>query len=279
VGDLVVDLGSRHGPFPGALDPESIGRYAAATNDADPRTLAGEAVPPTYPVILVFDAQYAANAVIPRVVFESGRSGVHGEHEVLLHRPLAPGETLTTWSEPFAIRQTRAGTRVVLHMEQFDADDELVVEQWWTTFFAGSDVLADAGPEPPDHTFPEAARERLVGSATQHVDLDQPRRYAEVSNDWSAHHFELEAAQRSGFDYLFGHGLCTMAMCSQAVLGMVAGGDPARARRVAVRFASPTRLDEDLTVDVYEVDPLTYAFEATCAGAAVIKHGRLELFS
>jgi acyl dehydratase len=279
VGDLQVDLDARHGPFPGVLDRETIGRYAAATNDNDPRTLAGDAVPPTYPVILVFDAQYAANAVVPRAVFESGRSGVHGEHEVLLHRPLVAGESLTTWSEPYAIRNTRAGTRVALHMEQFDADDTLVVEQWWTIFFAGSDVLADAGPEPPDHTFPETARDHPVGTATQHVDLDQPRRYAEVSNDWSPHHFELAAAQRSGFDYLFAHGLCTMAMCSQAVIAMVAGGDPARVRRVAVRFASPTRLDEDLTVDVYEVDPSTYAFEATCAGAAVIKHGRLELFS
>jgi acyl dehydratase len=279
VGDLVVDLSPRHGPFAGALDRETIRKYAAATNDTNPRTLAGDAVPPTIPVLLVFDAQYAANVVVPRAVFESGRSGVHGEHEVLLHRPLVPGEALATWSEPFAIRNTRAGTRVVLHMEQFDARDQLVVEQWWTIFFAGSDLLADAGPEPPDHTFPESARERPVGSATQHVDADQPQRYAEVSNDWSAHHFDLEAARQSGFDYLFAHGLCTMAMCSQAVVAMVAEGDPSRVRRVAVRFASPTRLDEDLTVDVYEVDPVTYAFEASCAGAAVIKHGRMELFS
>ena len=56
-------------------------------------------------------------------------------------------------------------------------------------------------------------------------------------------------------------------------------GDPSRVRRVAVRFASPTRLDEDLTVDVYEIDPMRYGFEATCAGAGVIKHGRLELFA
>ena len=64
VGDVVVDLDQRHGPFPGTLDRESISRYAAATNDTDP-PLAGDAVPPTYPVILVFDAQYAANAVVP----------------------------------------------------------------------------------------------------------------------------------------------------------------------------------------------------------------------
>jgi acyl dehydratase len=278
VGDLHVDLDSRHGPFEGALAPASIAAYAAATNDTNPDSLAGAAVPPTYPVILVFDAQYAANAVVPRAVFEAGRSGVHGEHEVLLHRPLVAGEALTTWSEPFAIRNTRAGTRVVLHMEQYGADADLAVEQWWTIFFAGNDVLADDGPEPPDHTFPDEARAHPMGSSTRHVDLDQPKRYAEVSNDWSPHHFELEAAQRSGFDYLFAHGLCIMAMCANAVAAMVADGDPSRVRRVAVRFASPTRLDEDVTVDVYRIDATAFAFEATCAGAAVIKHGRLELF-
>jgi acyl dehydratase len=277
VGDVHVDLDSRHGPFPGVLDPASIAAYAAATNDTSPGTLAGTVVPPTYPVILVFDAQYAANAVVPPEVFATGRNGVHGEHEVLLHRPLVPAEELTTWSEPFAIRNTRAGMRVVLHMEQYGADGELAVEQWWTTFFPGSDVLADAGPEPPDHTFPDDARGRPVGSRTKHVDTDQPQRYAEVSHDWSAHHFDLESAKRAGFDHLFAHGLCVMAMCSQAVVELVADCDPTHVRRVAVRFASPTPLGEDVTVDVYEIDAATFAFEASCAGAAVIKHGRVEL--
>ena len=35
----------------------------------------------------------------------------------------------------------------------------------------------------------------------------------------------------------------------------------------------------DLTVDVYDAGADGFAFEAACAGAAVIKHGRLELFS
>ena len=57
VGDLRVDLDARHGPFAGALAPESIAVYAAATNDPNARVVAGEVVPPTFPVILVFDAQ------------------------------------------------------------------------------------------------------------------------------------------------------------------------------------------------------------------------------
>ncbi len=279
MGGLEIPLGTRYGPFTGAVDPDLVQRYAAATNDVGAAVTAGTAVPATFPVILVFEAQYAAHREVPRAVFASGRSGVHGEHDIVIHRPLVPGETLTTWSEPFAVRNTKAGMRLVLHMEQLDTDGELVVEQWWTIFFAGNDALADVGPEPPDHTFPEDARARPVASIVGHVDADQPTRYAEVTNDWSAHHFDLDAARDSGFDHLFAHGLCTMAMCTQAVVATVADGDPSRVRRIAVRFASPTRLDEDLTVDIFSIDATTYAFEATCAGATVIKHGRIELFA
>jgi acyl dehydratase len=278
VGDLEIQLGTRYGPFTGSVDADLVQRYAAATNDTGAAVTAGTAVPATFPVLLVFDAQYAAHGEVPRSVFESGRNGVHGEHDIVMHRPLVPGETLETWSEPWAVRNTKAGMRLVLHMEQYAADGELVVEQWWTIFFAGNDALADVGPEPPDHTFPDEARAHPVASARGHVDADQPARYAEVTNDWSAHHFDLDAARASGFDYLFAHGLCTMAMCTQAVVATVADGDPSRVRRVAVRFASPTRLDEDLTVDVFEIDATTFAFEASCGGATVIKHGRLELF-
>jgi len=276
---VAIDLTRRHGPFAGALDAANIARYAAATNDTNPPVGAGTAVPATFPVILIFDAQWAANGAVPKAVYQTGRNGVHGEHEVLLHRPLVPGESLETWSEPFSVRNTRAGARVALHMEQFGADGVLAVEHWWTIFFPGCDLLADVGPEPPDHTFPERAREHLVGSVRQPVDLDAATRYAEVSNDWSAHHFDLASARNAGVDYLFAHGLCIMGMCTQAVVGLVADGDPSRVRRVAVRFASPTRLDAELTVDVYDAGAGVYAFEATCADAAVIKHGRLELFS
>jgi acyl dehydratase len=278
-----IDLEPRHGPFAGTLDPAAIDQYARATNDTNALVVGGDAVPATFPVILIFDAQWAANAAVPKSVYQSGRNGVHGEHEVLLHRPLVPGEALETWSEPFAVRNTRAGARVVLHMEQYGVDGALAVEHWWTIFFPGCDELADVGPEPPDHTFPETARAHLVGSVDQPVDVDTATRYAEVSNDWSAHHFDLESARKAGVDHLFAHGLCTMAMCTQAVVGMVAGGDPSQVRRVAVRFASPTRLGADLTVDVYDASatagPGVYSFEATCADVAVVKHGRLELFS
>ena len=46
--------------------------------------------------MLVFDAQTAGNSAIPREAFRVMRAGVHGEHDLVLHRALVPGEELAT---------------------------------------------------------------------------------------------------------------------------------------------------------------------------------------
>ncbi|MCM3883376.1 hypothetical protein [Frankia sp. R82] len=54
-------------------------------------------------------------------------------------------------------------------------------------------------------------------------------------------------------------------------------GDPDRVRRVAVRFAAPAFVGEQLRVRCYEAASGRYAFEADSAGIPVVTHGRLEL--
>jgi acyl dehydratase len=268
---------ARHGPFPGRLDSQVIAAYAAATGDQTTAVLAGRGVPAVFCVILVFGAQDAARADLPAAVWEHTRGGVHGEHDIVLHRPLAADEPLDTWSQISAVRTSRTGTHVVVHLEQSDADGRIAVEQWWTMVLLGLNGVADLGSMPADHRFPEDARGHPLGSVSQPIDKDVARRYAEVSGDWSAHHFDIEVARAAGFDFVFTHGLCTMAICTHRLLGLLGIEDPGRVARVAVRFASPTPLDEELTVNAYGIDRNSFAFEATAKGTTTITHGRLEL--
>lgn len=268
-----------HGPFPERLDAARIAAYATTTGDAAPAVLAGDMVPAVFPVVLVFAAQNAANEDLPAAAWQQTYGGVHGEHDIVLHRALIPGESLDTWSAISSIRTVRAGTQVVVHFRQFDADGRIVVEQWWTEVLLGLHTLADFGSPPADHRFPESVRANRIGSVTHHIDEQLAHRYAEVSGDWSVHHFDIEAARASGFDFLFTHGLCIMAICAHRVLGTVGVDDPTRVARVAVRFASPTPLGADLIVDAYGISDNSVAFEATCHGVKTISHGRLELRS
>jgi acyl dehydratase len=267
----------RHGPFPGRLAREAIATYATATGDRTRAVLDGVAVPAVFPVILVFDAQEAARADLPAAAWERARGGVHGEHDIVLHRPLIVDEPLSTWSQISAVRTSRAGTHLVVHLEQTDADGRIAVEQWWTMVLLGLDGVADLGSMPTDHRLPDDARAKSLGSTTQHLDDRVAHRYAEVSGDWSAHHFDIQVARAAGFDFVFTHGLCTMAICTHQLLGLLGVDDPGRVARVAVRFASPTPLDSELTVNAYGIDQNSIAFEATSRGVATITHGRLEL--
>ncbi|WP_405182636.1 MaoC/PaaZ C-terminal domain-containing protein [Nocardia sp. NBC_01377] len=277
-GSTTVSI-DRHGPFHCRLTSDRIAAYAAVTGDRSAAVSAGRAVPAVYPVTEVFDAQAAANGDLPAQVWHEAIGGVHGEHDLVVHRPLSHGESLESWSEITSIRSARPGTRVVLHIEQFDTGGRLVVEQWWTTLLLGVRCLADHGSAPRDHHFPDTARGNPLGSATQYVDSEVTTRYAEISGDWSAHHFELDAARSTGFDYLFTHGLWTMGVCARGVLDVIGVDDPGRVRRVAVRFASPTPLGSDLTISVYGIDPRTFAFEAAANAELRITQGRLELRS
>jgi acyl dehydratase len=272
-----VVVGARRGPFDGCLDVDLVRRYAAATRDPSPPARAGDVVPPVAIVTRIWDAQNEGrNAAVPEILLRSATSGVHGEHDVVLHRPIVPGEPLRIWVEGQGARAAGRNSLVTLRYTAVDADDAIVAEQWWTTVYLG--VTCDTVGEPaPDHAFPDAARRRPVGTYTVAVDADMAHQYAEVSGDWSPHHFEVAAARQSGFDRVFLHGLCTMALCAQGVVQLVADGDPNRVRRVAVRFTTPTFLGERLAVRLYDAGALGCAFEADSAGATVITHGRAEL--
>ena len=209
-------------------------------------------------VTQIFAAETAARPeLVPAALRDDATGGVHGEHDVVLHRPTVPGEPLRTWVSAHGARPAGRNSLVTLLYVTRDADDAVVAEQWWTTVWLGV-TCEPAGEAPPDHTFPDEARAKPIAEHTVPVDRDMARRYAEVSGDWSAHHFEG--------DRPFLHGLCTMTLCAEVL--------PQPLRRVAVRFASPMFLGEDLHVQVYDAGALGYAFEATSAGATVVSHGR-----
>lgn len=269
--------GGRLGPFEAQIDADLVRQFAAATNDPSADVRAGKVVPLTMLATIIWPAQEASRAAtVPEAVQRSASGGVHGEHDVVVHRPIVPGEALRTWVESHGVRPAGRNAAVTARYSTFDADEALVAEQWWTTVYLGA--TCDVSGEPaPDHVFPSEARERLIGVHEVEVDAGMAHRYAEVSGDWSAHHFELEAARASGTDRPFLHGLCTMALCAEAAVAVAADGEPARLGRVAVRFAAPMPLGERLEVSVYDAGPVGLAFEAACEGVAVITNGRTEL--
>jgi acyl dehydratase len=194
------------------------------------------------------------------------------------HQPLVPGRTIKSSSEAYSVRVGGSGTRFTVKVTSKDADSgDLVLEQYITMFIRGMSDGDSGGPDKPDHTFPIDARGKKVGEFTVHVDDDQTFRYRDASGDQMPIHVDENFAKSVGLPGIIAHGLCTMAMTSQAVVKTVADGDPARIKRLAVRFAKNVFPGNDVVTTIYEADKGAFAFEATSNGETVISNGRAEV--
>jgi acyl dehydratase len=278
--DPRIRIGEHSGPFSGRIDADAAYAYAQATNDPNPVYETGGAVPPLYTLSLILnDYMRAQSTVVEPGAIEGVRGGVHAEYDLYLHHPLAP-EAQVSW-EVFAhgAQQTPAGVLVAMRIVVSD-DQGPAAEHFWTTMFIGGKIPEPVGEPLADHSFPESARDHLVGTETFPTTRDQTFRYAGASTDHAIFHIDDEAARRAGFPSKFLQGNCTLAMCSGAVVKLAAGGDPSKLRRFAGRLASPVFPTHDVDVSVYDAgvvgDHHVYAFEAESQGASVIKHGRAE---
>jgi acyl dehydratase len=271
-----VEIGEVHGPFEVVVDGDRVARYLDATQRPEPDARGAVGVPPTFLAMVAYERQGAAFAAIPGSVLERAGARVHGEHDLRVRRPLVPGEVLLTTTRIAGVRTNRAGSLVIQAFEHRDGAGELVAEQWWTLFLGGV-ALREAGDAAPDHAFPHDARARPLGQFAVEPAHDAPRHYAEVSGDWSDHHFDPVAAARSGAPRPFLHGLWTLAVCGHAVAETAAGGAATRVRRVAARFAAPALIGHGLVVDLFDAGDGRVAFEVTCGDAVVVRNGLAEV--
>jgi acyl dehydratase len=277
VAGLDIDkLGSRTDEVRSTIDPDRAKQYAAATNDDNPAYSSGKYAPPVFGVVPTWEAiGLAVGQVVPP---EQLMMVVHGEQDMHFHQPLIPGRELVTVAEAFSIRVGGSGTRFTARVTSDDPETgEPVLEQFVTMFIRGLSEGESAGPDKPDHTFDKTGA-TAVGELTVHVDDDQTFRYHEASGDPMPIHLDDNFAKSVGLPGIIAHGLCTMAITSQAVVKTVADGDPGRITRLAVRFAKNVFPGDDVTTTIFRLADGQYAFEATTnRGDTVISNGRAEV--
>ena len=280
MGMPVEQLGTRYDSRSAVIDSDRAKAYAAATNDDNPAYESGKYAPPVFGVVPTWEALalVVANFVTPEMFMML----VHGEQDMHFHQPLVPGRTLVSTGEAYSIRVGGSGTRFTTRIESVDSEDgSLVMEIYNTVFIRGLTDGESGGPDKPDHAFPESARAAQAGEYSVHVDEDQTFRYRDASGDTNPIHVDNDFATSVGLPGIILHGLCTMAMTSQAVVRTVADGDPARLKRLAVRFSKNVLPGNDVTTTIYDVGPTdgrrAYAFEAHSGGQLVIANGRAEI--
>lgn len=276
--DSALNVWSDDEPF--EVTRERIAEYASATNDPIFAHLVGDVAPPVFAIVPVFEAMlYPAVEVMP---VELIPRIVHGEQDFRFHRPIKPGDKLSSRAKMIGYEGLDNGTRSAILLECRTEAGELVNEQYVTTFVRGFNAGSTVGELSPGHKLDPVLRDHPpLATVVQHVDKDQTFRYAPAAGDPMPIHLDDEIAKDSGLPGIIAHGLCTMAFASWAVLTEVGGSDVSRLRRLAVRFSKMVLPGDDLQTRIWRAGSAngitTYAFETARGDDLVITDGLAEI--
>lgn len=240
--------------------------YAAATDDTNTR-YQEDVAPPMFHV-RAFIRLMLDLAADPELGIDMLRL-VHAEHDASFHRLLRDGDVLDLSASLLADVQKSSGRIVTFRIEGRVAGALAVAAD--TAYFIrgeskGEAKKAGAPPaEPPPPTL----------TVAQPVAADQATRYALASGDDNPIHTDPEVAKRAGLPGVILHGLCTMAFASRDLIARRAAGDPARLRRLAVRWARPVLPPDTLSLRVWEGADGEVSFDQLDGqGRPVVVNGR-----
>jgi acyl dehydratase len=255
---------------------DRIEAFARATNDENERYLAGDdsVGSPVFPIVGAFDS-YMEAGMDPELGADLLRL-VHGSEEHVLHKPIRVGDTLTVTPVLESVESKESGETFTVAAVLTNEAGEVVAETRGTMFIRGTGSRKAAVA---DARAPEEEHEVVFEESTK-VDEDQPRRYAEASGDHNPIHLDEATAKMAGLPGVILHGMCTMAIATKAAVNGLAGGDPTKIKRVAVRFSRPVLPGQELTTKLWATGEGTYGFETyNPKGSAVVKSGVIELSS
>ncbi len=275
-------IGTWGEPVEFEVERDRITAYAEATNDPIAAHAAGDLAPPVFAIVPAFQAlSMASVGVIPG---EMIGAILHGEQDFTYHRPIEPGMTLVTRARAVGIRGRSSGVTVTVVSETRDkGSDELLNEQVMVPFVRGAQFDGSLGDEAPSHALDAALRETdPAAEVAQTYDDDQTFRYAAASGDPMPVHTDDEFAKSVGLPGIIIHGLCTMAFASVAVIESTCPDDPARLKRLAVRFSKIAFPGQTITTRVWDTgqaeETRALAFETTSdSGDVVVTDGLAEV--
>lgn len=267
--------GKTYPPGTYEVTADAIRNYAAATNEDNPAFSGDNPVsPPCFPIVpagvtignAMFDSELGVNLALM----------VHGEEDHVLRAPIRPGDTLQVETSLESIEAKESGETFTAYTSLTNQEGTLAAEVRSLMFIRGT------GKRSRTNTEDEAPKD-FVFQTIQKIDDDQTYRYADASGDRNPIHIDPEFAKNmAGLPGIIVHGMCTMAFASKAVLDEVCGSDPARLKRLKVRFSRPVLPGQTITtqgwVEEKRDDIVVYGFETLNPdGAAVIRGGLAEV--
>jgi acyl dehydratase len=203
---------------------------------------------------------------------------LHGEQGLTLHRPLRPSGTLVGKMsiDEIVDKGAEKGALIYSRRDLHDQQSgELVCSLTSTSFCRGEGGFGGpTGPTRAPHELPSRAPDLTRDLRT----LPQAALIYRLSGDYNPLHAEPAVAASVGFKQPILHGLCTYGVAGHAILMTLCGYEPARLRRLDVRFSAPVYPGETIRTEIWNEAPGRASFRARVVerDVVVLNNGVVE---
>ena len=280
-------IGREYPPVTTQVTLDAIQNYARAYNDDNPAYFdasrpGGIIAPPLFGVVVTWESVMKAmgdadlHADLLRLV--------HGEQDMEFIAPIKPGDVISSSSKILSIDTKATGETMTIELSA-NREGAPIEKILFGVFIRGGGNRAGAAAARAagERARAEQAERGLpMLSVAQTIDKDQTYRYAAASGDRNPIHVDENVAKMAGLGGIIVHGLCTMAFTSKVAIDGLCGGDPARLKRLRVRFSRPVLPGQTITTRVWpdgeRAERRVYAYETyNPDGHAVIRGGIAEV--
>ena len=252
------------------LDPEQL-KYVDDTRPGAPVAL------PTMAVVIGFPGSWMD---VPETGIDFARI-VHGEEELIMHRPLAPEGTLIARHRVINVTDKGPGKGALITYDKdlFDeVDGAIVATVRHTTFARGnggfSGTSAARPVKPPEPAMPDRAPDRQRVMAT----VPQQALFYRLCADRNPLHSNPDVARKAGFERPILHGLCSFGMAGFAIVADWCDHNPARLASIRLRFSAPMFPGETLVVESFETrGQIQFQARVIERDTLVLAHGHATL--
>jgi acyl dehydratase len=201
---------------------------------------------------------------------------LHGEQEVILHKPLPVEAKLETSAHiPEIYDKGKAALVIMEATAKNAADDQPLFTNRFSLFIRGEGGFGgDSGPK-VGNVAPERAPDGVVERKT----LPQQALIYRLSGDKNPLHADPEFAKLGGFDTPIIHGLCSYGIACKAIVDDVLDGDVAQVARYQARFAGVAFPGETYRIKYWKDGAKRVLLEAESVerNAKIISNAVIEL--
>lgn len=203
---------------------------------------------------------------------------LHGEHHLVLHKPIPPHGTLFSnfvWEAVYDKGDTGAVIQVAGVTSDAEGDPLFQNRAVFIDRSAGH-FGGDRGPRAQRQT--RSVGDKPLFRKTVATTPQQAALYR-LSGDRNPLHIDPDVARHSGFTRPVLHGLCTFGIACRALLASLCGNEPARLKRLGARFVDVVYPGDTLTTEGWTSDtPGTFFIRTTNQdGRSVLDDAEVQL--